>query len=200
MFYVFFILFVFYNFFKRVSAFFILSILFILQILIAIILIYYVGFETLQTFSDNSISAENAIFMKFGSLLERLGFFLNNISTILYSPIGIGYPDIKDMLGFLDINLNENETSYLSGLRTPTGLIGMVIPAGGFWLLGLYFYGVYKAEVFFKRFMMYESLPYIKAGIVMISLISTSSFFSPLFAVLIGVFFKKQKMKSQTGI
>lgn len=123
---------------KKIKAIHIVIIMSIIQILVAIWLINDIGLANVASFFRGNVDPSNAILMKAGSLISRLEFFINNISSLFISPVGIGYPDKMDQVLLLNNNIVP-EGQYFYGIRSPTGLLSSTIAIGGIWLLALFY-------------------------------------------------------------
>ena len=185
MFYIFILAYIFFKVFKNIKAYYLILVLFILQLLIASWLINDIGMADLSSVVNKSFDSSNSFLMKAGSIMSRLEFFYNNISSILIYPFGIGYADIIDQKLLL---FNNIEDKNFVGIRSATGFLGTVVSIGGLVLFVLYFLLLFRIENKFKNNL--NNIYHIRAGMVLFSLLSTSGLFSPFVAVLIGITFK----------
>lgn len=185
MFYIFFFIYIFFKLFKSIKASYMILFFFILQVIISFWLINYVDFKEFSSIANGSIDPQNSFLMKAGSIMSRLDFFYNNIRTGTLYPFGIGYADNIDQQSLLYGNLKEKA---FVGIRSATGLSGTFMAVGGIFLLLFLFTLLIKMENTFKNNS--QSIYYIRSGLVLFSLFSTSSFFSAFVAVMIGITYK----------
>ena len=185
MFYIFILAYIFFKVFKNIKAYYLILVLFILQLLIASWFINDIGIADLSSVVNKSFDSSNSFLMKAGSIMARLEFFYNNISSILIYPFGIGYADMIDQKLLL---FNNIEDKNFVGIRSATGFLGTVVSIGGLVLFVLYFLLLFRIENKFKNNL--NNIYHIRAGMVLFSLLSTSGLFSPFVAVLIGITFK----------
>lgn len=182
MFYVFFLLYLFFKIFWKIKSYHVIFILFLLQITISILLLNYIGLKDFAIFMSVYIDASNSFLMKAGSIIARLEFFLNNINSGIFYPLGIGYADNIDQQELL---FNNTDEKSFVGIRSATGLLGNIMAIGGILTLFYFMWLTYTLENKFKNKL--EVIVLLKAALVLFSLLSTSGLYSPIVAILIGI-------------